>query len=40
MTSNQDYEIPSAGKWKDLLIQEDGEEVIPEPVGSEPERKI
>jgi hypothetical protein len=40
MASNQDYEIPSAGKWKDLMILEDGEEVVPEPSGSEPERKI
>ena len=40
MASNLDFEIPSAGKWKDLLILEDGEEVVPEPAGSEPERKI
>jgi hypothetical protein len=40
MATNQDYEVPSAGKWKDLLIREDGEEVVPEPVGSEPERQI
>jgi hypothetical protein len=40
MATNQDYEVPSAGKSKDLLIREDGEEVVPEPVGSEPERQI
>ncbi|WJX45812.1 hypothetical protein P8452_32665 [Trifolium repens] len=40
MASNMDFEIPSAGKWKDLLILEDGEEVVPEPAGFEPERKI
>ena len=40
MASNQDYEIPIAGKWKDLMILEDGEEVVPEPSGSEAERKI
>jgi hypothetical protein len=40
MASNQDYEVPVAGKWKDLMILEDGEEVVPEPAGSEAERKV
>jgi hypothetical protein len=40
MASNQTFEAPSAGKWKDLLIRKDGEEIVPEPVGSEPEKKI
>ncbi|KAK2409766.1 serine carboxypeptidase [Trifolium repens] len=35
-----DYEIPIAGKWKDLMILEEGEEFVPEPSGSEAERKI
>ncbi|KAK2361529.1 Aminotransferase, plant mobile domain family protein [Trifolium repens] len=39
MASNHG-EIPTAGKWKDLMILEDGEEVVPEPSGSEAERKI
>jgi hypothetical protein len=40
MATNQDFEVPTAGKWKDFLIREDGEEIVPEPVGSEAERKI
>ncbi|KAK2374211.1 hypothetical protein QL285_075189 [Trifolium repens] len=40
MASDQDFEIPSAGKWTDLMVLVNGEEVIPEPVGSERERKI
>jgi hypothetical protein len=40
MASNQDYEVPTAGKWKDLMMLEDGEEVVPEPSGSEAERKV
>jgi hypothetical protein len=40
MASNQDYEVPIAGKWKDLMVLEDGEEVIPEPTGTEAERKV
>jgi hypothetical protein len=40
MASNVDFEIPTAGKWKDLRVLEDGEEVIPEPSGTEAERKI
>jgi hypothetical protein len=40
MASIQDYEIPSAGKWKGLMVREDGEEVVPEPAGREPEKKI
>jgi hypothetical protein len=40
MASNQDFEIPTAGKWKDTMILDNGEEVVPEPSGSEEERKI
>jgi hypothetical protein len=40
MASNLDFDIPTAGKWKDLRILEDGEEVVPEPSGTEAERKI
>jgi hypothetical protein len=40
MASNQDYEVPIAGKWKDLMVLEDGEEVVPEPTGAEAETKV
>ncbi|WJX77585.1 hypothetical protein P8452_60878 [Trifolium repens] len=40
MASDLDFDIPTAGKWKDLRILEDGEEVVPEPSGTEAERKI
>jgi hypothetical protein len=40
MATNQDFEVSSAGTWKDFLIREDGKEIVPEPVGSEAERKI
>ena len=40
MASNLGFEIPPAGKWKDLRILEDGEEVVPEPTGTDAERKI
>ena len=40
MATNQAFDVPFAGKWKELLEREDGEEVVPEPMGSEPERQI
>ncbi|WJX67184.1 hypothetical protein P8452_51676 [Trifolium repens] len=40
MASNLDFDVPTAGKWKDLRVLEDGEEVVPEPSGTEAERKI
>jgi hypothetical protein len=40
MASNQDYEVPIAGKWKDLRVLDDGEEVVPEPSGIEAEGKV
>ncbi|WJX34088.1 hypothetical protein P8452_22236 [Trifolium repens] len=40
MASNLNFEIPTAGKWKDLRILEDGEEAVLEPSGTEAERKI
>jgi hypothetical protein len=40
MASIQEYEIPTAGKWKGTMVLANGEEVVPEPSGSEAERKI
>ncbi|KAK2449848.1 hypothetical protein QL285_009003 [Trifolium repens] len=40
MASNLDFNVPTAGKWKDLRVLEDGEEVVPEPSGTEAESKI
>jgi hypothetical protein len=40
MATNLAYEIPFAGKRKEFLIREDGEEIIPEPVGDEEKKKI
>ncbi|KAK2402644.1 hypothetical protein QL285_052145 [Trifolium repens] len=40
MATNLAYEIPFAGKWKEFLIREDGEEIIPETVGDEEKKKI
>jgi hypothetical protein len=40
MATNQAFEVPFAGKWKELLQREDGEEVVPDPVGDEATKKI
>jgi hypothetical protein len=40
MAGNQTQEVSFAGKWKEFLIREDGEEVVPEPVGNEATKKI
>jgi hypothetical protein len=40
MATNLAYEIPFAGKWKEFSIREDGEEIVPEPVGDEAKKKI
>jgi long-subunit acyl-CoA synthetase (AMP-forming) len=40
MAGNQVQEVPFAGRWKELLIREDGEEIVPEPVGNEATKRI
>jgi hypothetical protein len=40
MATSQAFEVPFAGKWKEFLICEDGEEIVPEPVGDEANKKI
>jgi hypothetical protein len=35
MAEGQPLVVPFAGKWKDFLISEDGEEMVPEPAGDE-----
>jgi hypothetical protein len=40
MSGNKVQEVPFAGKWKEFLIQEDGEEIVPKPAGNEATKKI
>jgi hypothetical protein len=40
MAENQVQEVPFAGKWKEFLFREDGEEIIPEPTRNETTKKI
>jgi hypothetical protein len=40
MATNQAFEVPFAGKWKEFLERDDGEEIVPEPVGDEATKKI
>jgi hypothetical protein len=32
--------MSSAGKWKEFIVREDGEEVVPEPRGDQERKKI
>jgi hypothetical protein len=40
MATNQAFEVPFAGKWKEPLERDDGEEIVHEPVGDEATKKI
>jgi hypothetical protein len=40
MAQEQPLVVPFAGKWKEFIMHDDGEEIVPEPVGDEAKKKI
>jgi hypothetical protein len=38
--SKEQIVMSSAGKWKEFIVREDGEEVVPEPRGDQERKKI
>ncbi|WJX83717.1 hypothetical protein P8452_66360 [Trifolium repens] len=40
MATNQAFDVPFAGRWKEPTERDDGEEIVSEPVGDEATKKI
>ncbi|KAK2395775.1 hypothetical protein QL285_057480 [Trifolium repens] len=40
MATNQAFDVPFAGRWKEPTEHDDGEEIVSEPVGDEAAKKI
>jgi hypothetical protein len=38
--SEEQIVVPSAGKWKEFTVRDDGEELVPEPSGDQAKKKI
>jgi hypothetical protein len=36
----EQVEVPFPGKWKEFMVRDDGEEVVPEPQGDQSKKKI